>query len=127
MVSRPDRKGASISVVAQFLLPVLVAPEINRRTTAEEIWRDTSGTIDAFVAGVGTGGTITRVGQVPKPRKPSLYVLAVEPEDSPVLSGGKHGPHRIQGIGLASYRTFSTALFEGLIRTCGYEIKGTAG
>jgi len=74
-------------------------PEIHRRTTAEEIWRDTSGTIDAFVAGVGTGGTITGVGQVLKPRKPSLHVVAVEPEDSPVLSGGKPGPHKIQGIG----------------------------
>ncbi len=74
-------------------------PEIHRRTTAEEIWRDTSGAIDAFVAGVGTGGTITGVGQVLKPRKPSLHIVAVEPEDSPVLSGGKPGPHKIQGIG----------------------------
>jgi cysteine synthase len=74
-------------------------PEIHRRTTAEEIWRDTAGTIDAFVAGVGTGGTITGVGQVLKPRKPSLHVVAVEPQDSPVLSGGKPGQHKIQGIG----------------------------
>jgi cysteine synthase len=74
-------------------------PEIHRRTTAEEIWRDTAGTIDAFVAGVSTGGTITGVGQVLKLRKPSLHVVAVEPEDSPVLSGGKPGPHKIQGIG----------------------------
>ena len=74
-------------------------PEIHRRTTAEEIWRDTDGAIDVFVAGVGTGGTITGVGQVLKPRKPSLRVVAVEPEDSPVLSGGKPGPHKIQGIG----------------------------
>jgi len=74
-------------------------PEIHRRTTAEEIWNDTAGEIDIFVAGVGTGGTITGVGQVLKPRKRSLRVVAVEPEDSPVLSGGKPGPHKIQGIG----------------------------
>ena len=74
-------------------------PEIHRRTTAEEIWRDTAGAIDVFVSGVGTGGTVTGVGAVLKPRKPSLHIVAVEPEDSPVLSGGKPGPHKIQGIG----------------------------
>ena len=77
----------------------LANPEIHRRTTAEEIWNDTAGNIDIFVAGVGTGGTITGVGQVLKPRKPDLRVVAVEPEESPVLSGGTHSPHRIQGIG----------------------------
>jgi cysteine synthase A len=77
----------------------LANPEIHRLTTAEEIWNDTNGHIDIFVAGVGTGGTITGVGQVLKPRKPSLRVVAVEPEESPVLSGGQHTPHKIQGIG----------------------------
>ncbi|MBF9196425.1 cysteine synthase A [Microvirga terrestris] len=74
-------------------------PEIHRKTTAEEIWNDTGGQLDAFVSAVGTGGTITGVGQVIKPRLPSLRVIAVEPEDSPVLSGGQPGPHKIQGIG----------------------------
>ncbi len=74
-------------------------PEIHRRTTAEEIWADTDGQVDVFVGGVGTGGTITGVGQVLKARNGNLYVVAVEPAESPVLSGGQPGPHKIQGIG----------------------------
>ena len=74
-------------------------PEIHRRTTAEEIWRDTDGGVDAVVAGVGTGGTITGVGEVLKARKPSVRIIAVEPAKSPVISGGAPGPHKLQGIG----------------------------
>ena len=74
-------------------------PRAHRETTAEEIWRDTEGTVDILISGVGTGGTITGVAQVIKPRKPSFQAIAVEPSNSPVLSGGEKGPHKIQGIG----------------------------
>ncbi len=77
----------------------LANPEIHRKTTAEEIWRDTDGKVDILVSGVGTGGTITGVAEVIRPRRPTFKAIAVEPKDSPVLSGGNPGPHKIQGIG----------------------------
>jgi cysteine synthase A len=91
-----DRTPGAVSP-AQFDNPA--NPEIHRRTTAEEIWNDTAGAVDIVISGVGTGGTITGVGQVLKARKPSVRMIAVEPEASPVLSGGEPGPHKIQGIG----------------------------
>jgi cysteine synthase A len=99
-IQRAEELAAEIPdavIPQQFRNPA--NPEIHRRTTAEEIWNDTQGNIDAFVAGVGTGGTITGVGQVLKARKPGIRVIAVEPSGSPVLSGGEPGPHKIQGIG----------------------------
>lgn len=87
----------NVLMLQQFENPA--NPEIHRRTTAEEIWKDTDGQVDVVVAGVGTGGTISGVAEVLKRRKPELVAVAVEPADSPVLSGGKPGPHKIQGIG----------------------------
>jgi cysteine synthase A len=84
-------------LVRQFANPANV--EVHRRTTAEEIWDDTDGSVDVVVAGIGTGGTITGVGQVLKERKPSVRMVAVEPAESPILTGGQPGPHKIQGLG----------------------------
>ena len=95
-------------------------PEIHRKTTAEEIWKDTDGEIDYFVAGVGTGGTITGVGEVLKARKPSLRVIAVEPDASPVLSGGPKGPHPLQGIGPGFVpEILNTKIYDEIIRVKG--------
>lgn len=92
-------------------------PEIHRTTTAEEIWNDTNGEADILISGIGTGGTITGVGQVIKARKPSFKVVAVEPKDSPVLSGGAPGPHKIQGIGAGfAPKTLDTAVYDEVVQ-----------
>ena len=92
-------------------------PAVHRNTTAEEIWRDTEGQIDIFVAGVGTGGTITGVGEVLKARKTDVQVFAVEPEASPVLSGGQKGPHPIQGIGAGFVpKNLNTEIYDGVVQ-----------
>ena len=99
-IARAEQLGAETAnsfIPDQFSNPA--NPAIHRSTTAEEIWRDTNGKIDFFVAGVGTGGTITGVSEVLKIRNPAMKTIAVEPQDSPVLSGGRPGPHKIQGIG----------------------------
>jgi cysteine synthase A len=102
-------------------------PEIHRKTTAEEIWRDTDGKVDFLVAGVGTGGTITGTGEVLKARKPSAKVVAVEPDASPVLSGGAKGPHPIQGIGAGFVPdVLNTKIYDEIIRVKGDDAFDTA-
>ena len=92
-------------------------PEIHRRTTAEEIWRDTAGQVDVMISGVGTGGTLTGCAEVIKARRPGFRMVAVEPEDSPVLSGGVPGPHKIQGIGAGFIPAIlNTSLIDEIIK-----------
>lgn len=101
-------------------------PEVHRRTTAEEIWRDTDGEIDFFIAGVGTGGTITGTGEVLRERKPSVQLVAVEPKASPVLSGGDPGPHRIQGIGAGFVPdVLNTAIYDEIVQVSNKDAEET--
>lgn len=105
----------------------LANPEVHRRTTAEEIWRDTGGKIDIFVAGVGTGGTVTGVGEVLRGFNPQLKVVAVEPEASPVLSGGQPGPHKIQGIGAGFVpEVLNTAIYDEVVKVSNDDAFATA-
>jgi len=102
-------------------------PEIHRRTTAEEIWRDTDGAVDVVVVAVGTGGTITGVGEVLKSRKPGVKIVAVEPDASPVLSGGKPGPHKIQGTGTGFVpKVLNTEIYDEIIRVSDADAIATA-
>ncbi|MFZ5869854.1 MAG: cysteine synthase A [Actinomycetota bacterium] len=98
-VARAEEIGAEAGAVLVRQFANEANPEVHRRTTAEEIWADTDGQVDVVVSGIGTGGTITGVGQVLKERKPSVRMVAVEPAESPILNGGQPGPHKIQGIG----------------------------
>jgi len=110
-----DRDPARYFMPQQFENPA--NPEIHRRTTAEEIWRDTDGSVDVFVAAVGTGGTLTGVGEVLKSRRPDVTIVAVEPDASPVLSGGAPGPHKIQGAGAGFVpKNLNTAVYDEVLR-----------
>ncbi|KRB20611.1 MULTISPECIES: cysteine synthase A [Mesorhizobium] len=117
-IAKADELAATIPnaiIPQQFENPA--NPEIHRTTTAEEIWNDTQGEVDIFVAGIGTGGTITGVGQVLKKRKPSVQIVAVEPEASPVLSGGQPGPHKIQGIGAGfAPKILDTTIYDEIVK-----------
>ncbi len=134
----PDGMGGAIAKAEQlakenenYLMPQQFAnpanPAIHRATTAEEIWRDTDGEIDIFVAGVGTGGTITGVGQFLKERNPGVQVIAVEPAASPVLSGGAKGPHPLQGIGAGFVpQVLDTAVYDEVVQVANDDAMQTA-
>ncbi|MER9331487.1 cysteine synthase A [Mesorhizobium sp. M0488] len=117
-IAKADELAATIPnaiIPQQFENPA--NPEIHRTTTGEEIWNDTHGEVDILVSGIGTGGTITGVGQVLKKRKPSVHVVAVEPEASPVLSGGQPGPHKIQGIGAGfAPKILDTTIYDEIVK-----------
>ena len=120
-----DSDPARYFMPGQFENPA--NPEIHRRTTAEEIWRDTDGTVDVLVAAIGTGGTITGVAEIIKGRRPSFKAIAVEPEGSPVLSGGKPGPHKIQGTGAGFVpQVLNTSAYDEVIRVSDQDAIETA-
>ncbi len=117
-IAKADELAATIPgavIPQQFENPA--NPEIHRQTTAEEIWNDLAGDVDILISGIGTGGTITGVGQVIKKRKPSLHVVAVEPDASPVLSGGQPGPHKIHGIGAGfAPKILDTTIYDEIVK-----------
>ena len=127
-IKRAEELAASDSrylLLQQFKNPA--NPAIHRKTTAEEIWRDTDGQVDILISGVGTGGTITGIGEVIKARKPSFRAIAVEPDASPVLSGGQKGPHPIQGIGAGFVPdVLNTAIYDEIIRVKADDALATA-
>lgn len=134
----PDGMGGAIKKAeemaaadARYLIPQQFEnpanPAVHRSTTAEEIWRDTDGQVDIFVSGVGTGGTITGVGEALKVKKPGVKIVAVEPDASPVLSGGQKGPHPIQGIGAGFVpKVLNTAIYDEVIRVTNDDAFGLA-
>jgi len=118
-------KNENAIILQQFQNPA--NPEIHRKTTGEEVWRDTDGEVDIFIAGVGTGGTITGTSETLKSKKPEIKSYAVEPEDSPVLSGGTPGPHKIQGIGAGFVPgVLNTEIYDGIIKVTNEDAFATA-